>query len=420
MRLTSYRGVFNSAWIGAEMALVISTFLTFAGFYLVKNTVDRDIQTGVGQIIATTPTSRAAYLLGKWFSNLLVLGVMVLILALGAGLMVILRGEAAFEPVPLLAPLLVIGLPAIALTSGLAVLFEGIRWLRGGLGNIVFFFVFLFIMLTPLEHPGEAHLLPDIIGLGLVYPSMLAALRSSGVSYAGGIQISISPGIHLEPFLWKGIEWNAGNVLPQMAWVLLSVGLVLAAALFFERFDPAQGKHAFEKTPSDQPGKRFFGISMPAIHLPLPSIHLPVPRNQFLTLFFAETLMLLKGLRWWWYWIAAGLALAALFSPPDTVRGSLLPIAWIWPLMVWSGMGFREKRCNTYQMVFSAPRPLNRQVFPAWLAGAAFTALLGSGALIAFLLHGDWMGVACVPVGDRFYSLAGDGLRRIQRQQQAF
>ena len=394
VRLTSYRGVFNSSWIGAEMGLVISTFLTLTGFYLVKNTVERDIQTGVGQIIATTPTSRAAYLLGKWFSNLLVLSVMVIILALVAGLMVILRGEAAFEPIPLLAPLLVIGLPAIALTSGLAILFESVRWLRGSLGNIVFFFVIGILMLIPLANPGGFHLLPDIIGLGLVYPSMLDALRSSGVAYSAGIQISVSPGIQLQPFLWTGIEWNAAAVLPQMTWVIVSIGLVLASALCFERFDTARGKQASGKTPSDQPGKRTFGIPMPDLHLPLPTITLPTPRNPLMTLFLAETQMLLKGMRWWWYWVAAGLAVAALFNSPETVRAWLLPIAWIWPLTVWSGMGFREKRYNTDPIMFSAPRPLSRQMFSAWLAGTAVTALLGSGVLFCFLLHGDGLGTA--------------------------
>jgi len=52
------RGVFNSAWIGTAMALVINTFLALFGFYVVKGSVDRDRQTGVGQILATTPLAK--------------------------------------------------------------------------------------------------------------------------------------------------------------------------------------------------------------------------------------------------------------------------------------------------------------------------------------------------------------------------
>src|SRR6185437_13110598 len=57
----AYRGIYNSAWIGTQMTLLASVWLSLIGFYLVKNTVERDVQTGVGQIIATTPLRKAQY-----------------------------------------------------------------------------------------------------------------------------------------------------------------------------------------------------------------------------------------------------------------------------------------------------------------------------------------------------------------------
>src|SRR5271170_8076885 len=50
-----YRGVYNSAWIGMLMAINCSTFLSLCGFYVVKNSVERDSQTRVGRILAATP-----------------------------------------------------------------------------------------------------------------------------------------------------------------------------------------------------------------------------------------------------------------------------------------------------------------------------------------------------------------------------
>lgn len=44
--------------------------LSLPAFYLVKNAIERDEQTRVGQIIATTPLSKSLYTLGKAFSNL--------------------------------------------------------------------------------------------------------------------------------------------------------------------------------------------------------------------------------------------------------------------------------------------------------------------------------------------------------------
>jgi hypothetical protein len=59
--LGSYRGVYNSAWIGSMVALMTAVFLSLPGFYLVNNAIDRDRQTGVGHIIAATPLTKRFY-----------------------------------------------------------------------------------------------------------------------------------------------------------------------------------------------------------------------------------------------------------------------------------------------------------------------------------------------------------------------
>ena len=84
--LGGYRGVYNSAWIGCTVALVTTLFLALVGFYLVKNAVERDLQTGVGQIIATTPLRKPLYTLGKTLSNFAVLAVMVGLIAVASDL----------------------------------------------------------------------------------------------------------------------------------------------------------------------------------------------------------------------------------------------------------------------------------------------------------------------------------------------
>lgn len=145
LRLGGIRGVYNSAWIGALMALmalVVSTFLSLAGFYVVKNTIERDRQTRVGQILASTPMSKFLYATGKWASNFAVLGVMVAILAACGIVMQLWLGEDRhIELWKLLAPSLLLALPAMACIAALAVFFETISWLRGGFGNVVYFFV---------------------------------------------------------------------------------------------------------------------------------------------------------------------------------------------------------------------------------------------------------------------------------------
>jgi ABC-type Na+ efflux pump permease subunit len=84
VQLGDYRGEFNSAWVGSMMAIIASFMLGWFGFYLVKGSVARDRETGVGQIIATTPLTRPLYTFGKWLSNFAVLVAMVIVLAVVA------------------------------------------------------------------------------------------------------------------------------------------------------------------------------------------------------------------------------------------------------------------------------------------------------------------------------------------------
>jgi ABC-type transport system involved in multi-copper enzyme maturation permease subunit len=93
LQVSGHRGVYNSAYVGSVVALFTAIFLAFAGFHLVKNAVDRDIETGVGQILATTPLTKPLYTLGKALSNFAVLAVMVGVMAVAAAVMQLVRQE---------------------------------------------------------------------------------------------------------------------------------------------------------------------------------------------------------------------------------------------------------------------------------------------------------------------------------------
>src|SRR5438034_8465095 len=120
MQIGGHRGLYNSAYLGSLMALLISPFLSLAGFYLVKNAIDRDIQTGVGQILATTTLSKPLYTLGKAISNFAVLAVMVVIMGVAALVMQFVRQEDVnLHPGKNVTPLIFISLPVMLVVAGL-------------------------------------------------------------------------------------------------------------------------------------------------------------------------------------------------------------------------------------------------------------------------------------------------------------
>jgi ABC-type transport system involved in multi-copper enzyme maturation permease subunit len=404
-----YHGELNSAWIGTMTVMVTNLFLGLFGFYLVSDCIKRDIRTGVGQIIATTPVSRAAYLVGKWISNFVVLSVMLLILALAAVVMVLLKREAALEPVTLLMPFLIIALPHMALIAALAVIFETLPWLRGAVGNVIYFFVFTFSLMTWM---GASTILPhfqDPVGYTIFSTSLHSAASAafpnesiSKLLSVGGFNL---PGIQFKVFNWTGMDWTPGIVAWQWSWSLLGLGLVLLSALWFSRFDPSREglrrtrEKSAEAQESQPAGKRSLhpNIVLPSLS---PFISKLAQANPFLGVLFAELRLLLNGRRWWWWAITIGLNIAVLRSPLETTMVYLLPIAWLWLLPLWSEMGNRERKHNTSQMVYSSARPVLRQLPAAWLAGVLATALLEIAGAVLFLSNGDlpalagWAGAA--------------------------
>jgi hypothetical protein len=116
--------------------------------------------------------------------------------------------------------------------------------------------------------------------------------------------------------------------------------------------------------------------------------------NAFGRLFLAELRLALKGLRWWWYAVAAGLLVAQFAAPFEVSRRPVLGTAWMWCVLVWSAMGARESRFGTQAVLFSSARVLPRQLPACWLAGVAIAAVLGAGAGARLLFTLGWHGFA--------------------------
>jgi hypothetical protein len=110
--------------------------------------------------------------------------------------------------------------------------------------------------------------------------------------------------------------------------------------------------------------------------------------SRFGALFLAELRLLLKGQRWWWYVIAAVVITAQFFAPSSSTR-ILLLIGWLWPILLLSGLGCREKRFDTRQIIFSAPHHIASQLPAAWLSAFVVVALMGLGAFVKIVLAGE-------------------------------
>lgn|GEM_PF-144128 len=486
VRLTVHgqRGVYNSAWIGTLMALCVGSLLSLIGFYLVKNTIDLDRRTGVGEILAATPLSRAAYTLGKALSNFLLLASILVLLALAAGITQLLAREETHLDLPaLLLPMAALAAPPLALTAALAVLFEAVRRLRGSLGNVIFFFLWTGGLTLSALGPGG-----DLLGFQLVESSFARQLPAPVGTAAGagqsGIALNIGPAGASETAVpdtvaqaakpgrgqprtlaarapqpplrsgvrWRGIDWTAAVLARRLAWLAAPLAIALLAALPFGRFDPAREGRRKARPSSRGAAPPGFDSALPettesavaetlaaaepplAAETPLTMGRLRAtetsgispratvrtaataggapaarrragtrrwqeladwaPRSRTLNLVIAELRLMLRGRGFWWFAAAAGLCIGGLVAPAGQARATLLALAWIWPLPLWSELGAREAQFGTRPLILSAPLPPGLQAAASWAAGIGVTALAGSGVGLRLALSGDARGFA--------------------------
>ena len=412
------RPIYNSAWIGLAVAALMTEFFPLFGFYLVKNTLERDRSTGVGEIIATTPIGKAMYTFGKWLSNMAVFGTVIGVTVLTSLVLQFVRGEEfAVDFWALVAPFLLLVLPELAFIAALAVLFESINWLRGGFGNLVYYVVY-----------AAAVVLGDLQGISSVWPSVYAACSASFDHCKTGRQIDIGgePLINLPIFRYDGANWTAEIIGPRLAWIAISVAVALLAAVFFHRFDPVkvsktlfadligwikprvlsfvtEPRPAEEQDEIAEPTPRGTGeVSAVEVALPLRPATRTRGASLYARMFAAELRLTFQGLGWLWYLVAAGIIISALFVPLDIARLVVLPLAMVWPVLIWSSLGVKEVQHRTAPIIFALPFPLRRQLLMTWLVGALVAVVMAGTVIARLALAGDWASSLAALIGALF------------------
>ncbi|MEU3496687.1 hypothetical protein ABZ747_24760 [Kitasatospora cineracea] len=380
------RGVYNSAWVGTATALAGALWLTVGGFYVVRGAIVRDDTTGVGQVLAATPLRSAGYLAAKFLSNLLVLALMLGVLAGTALVRQLLAGEdRSVDPVALLAPFLLVALPVLAVTAAAAVLFETVPPLRAGFGNVLWFGSALLIAIG-----GQSPHAP-FGGLGVQHavPSLRRALEEQQLAYSqDGFSIGLTETEHpLHPFRWDGAPLTVGFLSARLALFLLAAAAAVLPALWFGRFDRTAGcpKAAEGRAEGRLPPEEREFTGLPGT--------VPVRAGAFGRLLAGEARILVQGVPRTWWAVVAVLSAAVFAVPEPAVGGLLLPVLWLWPVLLWSRLGSQQAEHGLAELLGAHPAP-RRRLLAEWAAGVLLTALTGLAPLLRMLAAGDGAGAA--------------------------
>jgi hypothetical protein len=349
-------------------------------------------------------------------SNFAILSAIVGVLILVSAAMQFIHGEdTQLQLWSLLSPFLLMTLPAMLVISALAVLFEAIPWLRGGGGNVLYFFLWIGLVSTailPSMAAGGQEIIAvnDLFGMSTLLSDMSRAVRQHFPAYDGRVSVGyeIREGsIALQTFRWEGMAWTPLFALMRVFWIGVATAITFLTALFFHRFDPerVQGRTILGKTKNEAeqdllPASGPTTLSTYTLTPLAP--HTATSGSIFWRTVLAELRLMLQGRPAVWLVVAAGLIIAGLLSDTAFARQWLLPCAWIWPLTLWSAMGTREAQHATEQIIFSTPHPLRHQFAAMWLAGVIVAVLAGSGVAVNLVLAKAWHDLFAWAVGALF------------------
>ena len=407
--IDTYRLLYNSAGIGLMFGIVISLFLSLFTFYMVKNSVERDRSSRVGLIIATTPTSKVSYLVGKWGSNLLLLTLLLVIMTFMAPVMQWLRGESTvIQMWQFVLPIWLIGLPVMSLVAGTAVLFETIPFLRGGVGNIIYFFLWTFLLLgVGMTAFSQTVYVPDPFGISQPVNQIAAQVADTNPNFQPDLTlIGSDDSTELTVLEWTQNEWSGTAVFFRLLWLLAGAGVAALGAIPFDRFNPANARahrpNRLQRWWQQQMDKRRkTAVVTQSAPVKLTPLTHDKTAFRFGVLLIAELKLTLKGQPWWWYAGAFGFVIYGLTQPLGETNLAVL-IAMIWPVLVWSALGTREKQFHTTALIWTTPHAVWRQLPAAWLGGVAVSLLVLSGFALQLLFAAAWLPLFGLLVGALF------------------
>lgn len=352
------RARYSSAWIGLVIASIYGALLSLAGFYVVRGTVVRDFDTGVWQLLVATPMHRAGYVVAKWLSHLALFALMLAAgVAVGVAAQAV-RGEvAAFDLVELLKPVVVIAVPALALTATFAVWFDLVPWLRRSAGSVVYFFAWVFLMAGNVAR-GEGGWPGDPQGMLAVERALSGhAGAVAGGLGEGGLSVGTQALQGASPVLFDWTHWNVGAELlaARGFWFAVAALALLAATPLLDRFAAHRGGARAASTE----GRALRGLDV---------LLAPLRGSAFGALASAEVRLALRPRRRRWFLAMAAVFAAQAFAPEKGLVAAILA-GWLLSMDVFGRAVLREHDTRTGALVFTASGMRHRLLAARVLVG---------------------------------------------------
>ncbi|MDB5137710.1 MAG: hypothetical protein JWP37_4313 [Mucilaginibacter sp.] len=400
LRIGNYLGADNAAWIGSVTAMMTSVFLSIIGFYLVNSGIKKDVDTGVGMIIATTSISNFNYLLAKAWSNFLVLlSIMCMVLLMSIALFLIRSGEYPFDIMQFILPYLLVTVPAIFFVAAIAVVAEVFLYRYNIVMNIGVYFIFCVLLASQTTISP----LLDVFGIKQVTATMQDIIQHQyhQANHTTSMGFIFGHKKTLHSFVFEGVTWTAPFIFSRILLMCLGLLLILISSRFFHRFDIKQTFKKKKKSKIQEiiaPVKPLRDIRLSA----LPPIK---PNFGIIPFIKTELLMLFrKGPRWLWL-INVGGMIALIFAPLTVAHQMILPALWFLQVARWSDLATKEKTNRIHYFTYASYKPLTRLLPAQVFAGIILSFVLALPLFVRYLVAFQFLPILSIIMGSIFIVL---------------
>jgi len=406
LNVVGYKGIYNSAWVGHVSAMMTTIMLSLYGFFLINGGIKKDVDTGIGQIIATTPITNFGYLLSKFLSNFLVLLTISGLTFIISIVMFFVRSSGSpFIIGDFVLPFLFFALPALFTVSALAIVAEVFLGKKLILQYILFFFLFGVIMSNVVGHSAStATTFIDPFGVNAMTNSVKDKVNTQYHEHIESVNLgfTFSSKHRFKTFEWDGINWTGIFIVSRLTWICIALGLVYIASFSFHRFDFKQAVRKTKKTATlpTTSGPVEFSKGIDVAQLP------KVIADYSIFPFVKTELLLLirKGSKWFWL-INGGAWIAMIFVPLTVAHAYILPILLFLQVTRLSDLTTKETENRLHYFTWSSYKPLQRMLPSQILAGIVMIIGLALPVMLRFAVTGDFYTVLNIINGAVFIVL---------------
>lgn len=366
--------VLTSAMLGVSLGIITSTLLLPAAFiYLRANATRRQ----PWQVEEVTGASRVAIALGRFVADVAVLGAVLTAMTLAGWLLAwLLAPVDGVRIVDITLGLWLIAAPALMGVAAVRILFDALRFTRGPLGEVLFFFLWIFSIAAPsINAEGNASFAGNMSDFaGFIRPLSYALPQDRRNDFAIGAAPMGEGRISLD--VMSGLM-SEGYVASRLAWAGIAVLIAAFAGLAYRPHRPratrrGTGRIARLLSPGAPPPAQHEAPAAPFVPAPLAG------------LIAAEFRLIAEGRIW--LLLALGAAVLGWIADFRTVANPAALLLLIFGLTAHAGRSEQPKLLaltGTMQL----PPMVRRAAFI--IAGTGWSLLLALPAILRAGLAGS-------------------------------